>query len=56
MLNQEQIIEIFNETVGCQYKYSTEFQDYLQNVDTGSTKKEAKQFAKILKELIDEDF
>ena len=54
MLTQEQIIEIFNDVVGCQYEYSTEFQDYLQNVDTGSTKKEAKKFAKILKELLDE--
>lgn len=51
-MTQEQFIKVFNDVVGDQYEHSDLFMDYLQNVDESSTVKEAREFAKILKEFI----
>jgi hypothetical protein len=54
MLTQKKFIEVFNEEVGCIYEHSELFLDYGQNINTSSTVKEARDFAKILKEISEE--
>ena len=54
-ITQEQFQEIFAEHVGDMYEHSDLWMDYSQNVNLGSSKKEAVAFAKILAEFLDED-
>jgi hypothetical protein len=51
-MTQEQFIKIFNDIVGDHYEHSDLFMDYHLNINEGSTVKEAREFAKILKEYI----
>jgi hypothetical protein len=52
MLTQDQFIEIFEKEVGCMYEHSNLWLDYQQNVSLDSSKKEARDFAKILSDYV----